>query len=137
MADERRRSRETPDDEVPDRAGRGLDDMEVRQGGHSLKDREAAQVRNAQRGGTGSPVERGSPEPNETLRTVWSEPGGEAYTARNALVGAGGKADDPSDGTAAESPDTARHLSDATLKPDDKDATAEAIERMRSGGRRP
>jgi hypothetical protein len=137
MADERRNPRETPDDEVPDRAGRGLDDMEVRQGGHSLKDRETSQVRDAQRGGTGAPVERGAPEPNETLRTVWSEPGGEASNYRNAMIGAGGKADDHSDETAAESPDTDRHLSDATLGPEDKDATAEAIERMRSGGGRP
>jgi hypothetical protein len=128
--------RRTRDDDAPDRAGRGLDDMEVRQGGHSLNDREAAQVRNAQRGGTGSPVERGGPEPNETLRTVWSEPGGEAYNYRNALIGAGGKADDHSDETAVESPDATRHLSDATLKPDDKDATAEAIARMHSGGGR-
>jgi hypothetical protein len=67
---------------------------------------------------------------------VWSEPGGEAYDYRNALIGAGGKADDHSDETAAESPRTARHLSDATLGPDDKDATGQAIRRMgRSGGR--
>jgi hypothetical protein len=136
MADERRNPRETPDDEVPDRAGRGLDDMEVREGRSSLKGREAAQVRNAQRGGTGSPVERDAPEPNETLGTVWSEPGGEAYNYRNALIGAGGKADGHSDETAAESPETARHLSDASLGPNDKDATAEAIDRMRSGGGR-
>ena len=137
MADEGRNPPETPDDEVPDRAGRGLDDMEVRQGGQSLQDREAAQVRNAQRGGTGSPVERGALEPNETLRTVWSEPGGEAYNYRDALVGAGGTADDHADETAAESPDTPPHPSAATLGPNDTDATAEAIQRMRSGGGRP
>jgi hypothetical protein len=129
--------RRTRSGDAPDRAGRGLDDMEVRQGGHSLKDREASQVRNAQRGGTGTPVERSGPEPNETLRTVWSEPGGEAYNYRNATIGAGGKADGHSDETAAETPDTTRRLSDATLGPDDKDATAEAIARMRSGGGRP
>ena len=136
MADQKRNARKTPDDQVPDRAGRGLDDMEVRQGRPSLKGREAAQVRNEQRGGTGFPVERDGPEPNETLRTVWSEPGGEAYNYRNALIGAGGKADGHSDETAAESPETARHLSDATLDPSDKDATAEAIARLRSGGGR-
>lgn len=41
----------------------------------------------------------------------------------------GGKADDHSDLTAAETPETTKHLSDASLGPDDKDATAEAIER--------
>ena len=47
----------------------------------------------------------------------------------NATMGAGGKADDHSDLTAAETPETTKHLSDASLGPDDKDATAEAIER--------
>ena len=132
MTDDKRRG-----GDAPDRAGRGLDPMEVREGRPSLKDRAADQVRNEQRGGAGSPVERDGPEPNETLRTVWSEPGGEAYNYRNALGGAGGKADDHSDETAAESPETTRRLSDATLKPGDTDATAEAIARMRSGGGRP
>jgi hypothetical protein len=108
-------------------------DLETRQGGHSLKDREASQIRNEQRGAQGRPAERPeSPEPNETLREVWSKPGGEAYNYRNSLVGAGGKADNHSDLTAAESPETDRHLRDASLSPQDKDATAEAIARMGS-----
>ena len=45
------------------------------------------------------------------------------------MVGAGGKADNHSDLTAAETPETTRHLSDATLTPKDRDATAEAIAR--------
>ena len=56
---------------------------------------------------------------------VWDEPGGEAHAFRNATIGAGGKADDHSDLTAAETPETTKHLSDASLSPDDKDATAE------------
>jgi hypothetical protein len=35
------------------------------------------------------------------------------------MVGAGGKADDHSDLTAAETPETTKHLSDATLSRDD------------------
>jgi hypothetical protein len=108
-------------------------DLEIRQGGHSLKEREAAQIRNEQRGGQGRPAERpDGPEPNETLRQVWSEPGGEALNYRNSLVGAGGKTDNHSDLTAAESPETDRHLGDASLSPQDKDATAAAIARLSS-----
>ncbi len=134
MAEQDRRA-----DAAPDRAGRGEDDMEIRQPGHSLKDREAAQIRNEQRGGTGLAPERpDGPEPNETLRQVWSDPGGEANNYRNALVGAGTKADNHSDLTAAEAPEAHKHLSDATLSPGDKDATAEAIARMAEGaGREP
>lgn len=99
---------------------------------HSLKDRTADQIRNEQRGGNDSPVDPnrdGGPEANATMRRVWDEPGGEAHAFRNAQKGAGGRADDHSDLTAAETPETTKHLSDASLSPDDKDATAEAIER--------
>jgi hypothetical protein len=99
---------------------------------HSLKDRTADQIRNEQRGGAASPAdpERDpGPEANATMREVWSEPGGEAHNFRNAMVGAGGKADDHSELTAAETPEATRRLSDATLTAKDKDATAEAIER--------
>jgi hypothetical protein len=99
---------------------------------HSLKNQTADQIRNEQRGGNATPVnpeQDNGPEANDTMRQVWDDPGGEAYNLRNALVGAGGKADDHSDLTAAETPETTKHLSDATLTPKDKDATAEAIER--------
>jgi hypothetical protein len=63
------------------------------------------------------------------MRQVWSEPGGEAHNYRNAMVGAGTKADGHGDLTAAETPEATRRLGDASLSPEDKDATAEAIER--------
>jgi hypothetical protein len=77
------------------------------------------------------PVEGHAPEPSETLRKVWSEPGGEAHSYRHATKGAGGEADDHSDAVAAETPETHEQLSDPTPGPRDKDATGEAIERMR------
>lgn len=75
--------------------------------------------------------------PRRTPRCAASgtKPGGEAYNYRNTLVGAGGKADNHSDLTAAETPETTRHLSDATLGPDDKDATGEAIDRAAASGK--
>jgi hypothetical protein len=94
--------------------------MDDRHDGRSLKDRDADQIRNEQRGGGGSADPRaGAPEANDTLQKVWSDPGGEAYNYRNAMVGAGGKADDHSDLTAAKTPETTKHLSDATLSRDD------------------
>jgi hypothetical protein len=110
--------------------------MAERDAPHSLKDQSADQIRNEQRGGADSPVDpnrEAGPEGNATMRRVWDEPGGEALALRNAMKGAGGKADDHSDLTAAETPDTTKHLSDASLSPDDKDATAEAIARMTVG----
>lgn len=105
---------------------------EDRHAPRSLRDRNADQIRNEQRGGGGSPVDpesQESPEANATLRRVWSEPGGEAHAYRNATIAAGTKADGHEDLTAAETPEATRHLSDATLGPDDRDATAEAIAR--------
>jgi hypothetical protein len=99
----------------------------------SLHEQEADQVRNLQRGGQGAIDERREPEANDTMAKVWSDPGGEANNFRNAMVGAGTKADDHSDLTAAQAPEAHKHLSDATLSPEDKDATAEAIARMTSG----
>jgi len=99
---------------------------------HSLKDQSADQIRNEQRGGANAPVDPNrddGPEANATMRQVWSEPGGEAHAFRNAMVGAGTKADDHGELTAAETPETTRHLSDASLGPNDRDATAEAIQR--------
>jgi hypothetical protein len=99
---------------------------------HSLRDRSADQIRNEQHGGDGTPVapERdGGIEGNASLRRVWSQPGGEANNYRNATVAAGTKSDGHGELTAAETPETTRHLSDATLSSSDKDATAEAIER--------
>jgi hypothetical protein len=94
--------------------------MDDRQNRPSLKDRDAAQIRNEQRGGAAIPDDRsGKPEANDTLEKVWSDPGGESYNYRNAMVGAGGKADDHSDLTAAETPETTEHLSDASLSPED------------------
>ena len=103
----------------------------------SLADRTADQIGNERRSGDAAPLdpERDpGPEGNVTLRRVWDDPGGEAYNYRNSLVGAGGKSDNHSDLTAAETPETTRHLSDASLGPDDKDATAEAIARASRGG---
>jgi hypothetical protein len=105
---------------------------EQRRAPHSLKDQSADQIRNEQRGGASSPADPQrdpGPEGNASLREIWDQPGGEANNYRNAMVGAGGKSDNHSDLTAAETPETTKHLSDATLTPADKDATAEAIER--------
>jgi hypothetical protein len=102
---------------------------------HSLKDQDADQIRNEQRGGIDSPVDPnrdGGVEGNATLRRVWSQPGGEAYAYRQGQAGQTSQAgmDGHDELTAAETPEATKHLSDATLSPDDKDATAEAIERM-------
>ncbi len=105
---------------------------EDRQAPHSLRDQSADQIRNEQRGGATNPADPDrseGPEANATMRQVWSEPGGEAHNLRNAMIGAGTKADDHGELTAAETPEATKHLSDATLGPDDKDATAEAIAR--------
>jgi hypothetical protein len=101
---------------------------------HSLKERSADQVRNEQRGGANSPIDPerpGGPEGNATLRRVWSEPGGEANNYRQAKTGqtSNARSDGHDELTAAETPETTEHLSDATLKPEDKDATSEAISR--------
>lgn len=108
--------------------------MAERKAPHSLKDQSADQIRNERRGGVDRPVDPnrdGGPEGNATMRRVWSEPGGEAYNFRQGQIGQTSKAGD--DGhdeiTAAETPETTKHLSDASLSPKDKDATAEAIER--------
>ncbi|HEV2559573.1 MAG TPA: hypothetical protein VGU45_13165 [Microvirga sp.] len=101
---------------------------------HSLREQSADQIRNEQRGGTGSPIDPnrdGGPEGNATLRRVWSEPGGEAHNYRQARTGQTTNAgmDGHDELTAAETPETTKHLSDATLGPNDRDATAEAIAR--------
>ena len=109
---------------------------EDRHAPHSLRDQSADQIRNQQRGGDASPADPerdGGPEGNATLRRLWSEPGGEAHALRNATIAAGTKADGHEDLTAAETPEATRHLSDASLGPDDRDATADAIARMASG----
>jgi hypothetical protein len=98
----------------------------------SLHDQDASQIRNRQRGGLDvAETASDAPESNATLDKVWRDPGGEAYNYRNALVGAGGKADNHTDEVEAETPaGTVKHLSDASLSPQDKDATADAISRM-------
>ncbi|MBB3020128.1 hypothetical protein FHR70_003209 [Microvirga lupini] len=108
--------------------------MADRKAPHSLKDQDADQIRNEQRGGRDSPVDPnrdGGIEGNATLRRVWSQPGGEAEAYRQGQAGQTSKAghDGHDELTAAETPEATKHLSDATLSPDDKDATAEAIER--------
>ena len=108
--------------------------MAERKAPHSLKDQTADQIRNEQRGGTDSPVDPsqdGGPEGNATMRRVWSEPGGEAQAYRQARTGQTTNAgfDGHDEITAAETPETTRHLSDASLGPEDQDATAEAIAR--------
>ena len=109
---------------------------EDRHAPHSLRDQSADQIRNQQRGGDASPADPerdGGPEGNATLRRLWSEPGGEAHALRNATIAAGTKADGHEDLTAAETPGATQHLSDASLGPGDRDATAEAIARLASG----
>jgi hypothetical protein len=106
---------------------------------HSLKEQTADQIRNEQRGGANTPIEPdadGGIEGNATMRKVWSEPGGEAYNYRQARTGQTSRAgfDGHDELTAAETPETTKHLSDATLSPDDRDATAEAIARASQGG---
>jgi hypothetical protein len=71
----------------------------------------------------------GGPEGNATLREVWDEPGGEAYAYRQSMGGAGNRDEGHDALTAAETPETTKHLSDATLTPQDRDATREAIDR--------
>ncbi|WP_414472360.1 hypothetical protein [Microvirga sp. M2] len=108
--------------------------MAERKAPHSLKDQDADQIRNEQRGGDDSPIDPnrdGGPEGNATMRRAWSEPGGESYNYRQGQTGQPSQAgmDGHDELTAAETPEATKHLSDATLSPDDKDATAEAIER--------
>jgi len=105
--------------------------MAERKAPHSLKDQSADQIRNEQHGGIDSPIDPnrdGGPEGNATMRRVWSEPGGEAYNFRQGQTGKAGE-EGHDEITAAETPETTKHLSDASLSPEDKDATAEAIER--------
>lgn len=102
---------------------------------HSLQEQTADEIRNEQRGGIDGPTDPnrdGGVEGNATMRRVWSQPGGEAYNYRQSQTGQTSQAgmDGHDELTAAETPEATRHLSDATLSPDDKDATAEAIERM-------
>ncbi|AWM85577.1 hypothetical protein [Microvirga sp. 17 mud 1-3] len=103
--------------------------MADRQGPHSLKDRTADQIRNEQRSGGVADTANKGPEANETMRKVWDEPGGEAYAYRQSMGGAGNRDEGHAELTAAETPETTKHLSDASLSPKDKDATADAIER--------
>jgi hypothetical protein len=105
---------------------------EDRHAPHSLKDQSADQIRNEQRGGANGPIDPKrdpDPEGNAELRQIWDQPGGEANNYRSAMIGAGGKSENHSDLTAAETPEATKHLSDAALSPTDKDATAEAIAR--------
>lgn len=108
--------------------------MADRKAPHSLQEQTADQIRNQQRGGDNAPLDPNrdpGPEGNATLRRVWSEPGGEAYNDRQGLTGQTSKAgaDGHDEITAAETPEATKRLSDASLSPQDKDATAEAIER--------
>lgn len=86
---------------------------------YSLRDRDASEIRNEQRSGKpGAADPQANPsEANATMRQVWSEPGGEANNYRNATIAAGTKSDGHSDLVAAETPETHRHLSDASLSP--------------------
>ena len=106
--------------------------MAERKAPHSLKDQPADQIRNEQRGGIDSSVDpnrEGGIEGNATMREVWDEPGGEAYAYRQSMGGAGNRDEGHDEITADETPEATKHLSDASLSPKDKDATAEAIER--------
>ncbi|WP_210496127.1 hypothetical protein [Microvirga antarctica] len=64
-------------------------------------------------------------EANATMREVWDEPGGEAYAFRQAIQG-NNRDEDHSALTAAETPETTRHLSDASLTPEEKQAMVDA-----------
>ena len=75
-------------------------------------------------------------EGNATLREVWDEPGGEAYAYRQAVQGGGNKDEDHSALTAAETPETTRHLSDARLTPTEKQALIDAATHPK-GARKP
>ena len=106
--------------------------MAERNAPHSLNRESADQIRNQQRGGDANPPDAGrdgGPEGNATLRGLWDEPGGDAYAYRQAMTNERKPGRRSSELTAAETPETTRHLSDASLSPDDKDATAEAIDR--------
>ncbi|QRM29454.1 hypothetical protein [Microvirga sp. VF16] len=106
--------------------------MAERKAPHSLQKQTADQIRNQQRGGDVANSSNAGPEANDTMRKVWDEPGGEAYAYRQSMGGAGNRDEDHSDLTAAETPEATKHLSDASLSPKDKDATAEAVERMKT-----
>jgi hypothetical protein len=81
-----------------------------------LNRQSADQIRNEQRGGAGAvPRADDGPEANATMRKAWSEPGGEAYSFRNAVAGSRTQDEDHGELTAAETPDTTRHLGDASL----------------------
>ena len=91
---------------------------------HSLKERTADQIRNEQRGGAASPVDPNrdaGPEGNATLRKAWNEPGGEAEAYRQSTNGPGNRDEGHEDLTAAETPETTRHLSDASQSSRDKE----------------
>lgn len=103
----------------------------------SLRDMDASDIRNRQRSSENTHADgvNEGPEANATQRRIWSDPGGEAYNLRNAMVGAGGKADDHGDLTAAETPETTRHLSDASLTP--KEGPHDATETLGQPDRGP
>jgi hypothetical protein len=76
-----------------------------------------------------SEVDRDEAEGNPTLRRVWDEPGGEAYAYRQATQGPGNRDEGHDELTALETPETTRHLSDATLTEEDIRAANEGIAR--------
>jgi len=98
--------------------------MADRNAPHSLKDRSADQIRNEQRGGAASPADPNrdpGPEGNATQRRAWDEPGGEAEAYRQSTNGPGNRDEGHDELTAAETPETTKHLSDASLSPKAKD----------------
>jgi hypothetical protein len=97
----------------------------------NLKDRPVDQRRNAARGGAASsPMDDGAAtEGNATMRRVWSEPGGEAHSYRNAIAGAGDRDENHGELTAEETSEATRRLGDAKLPRQDRNAAGEAIER--------
>ena len=102
--------------------------MAERNAPHSLKHQSADQIRNQQRGGNVSPPDPnrdGGPEGNATMRKAWDEPGGEADAYRQSQGGAGNRDEGHDDLTAAQTPETTKHLSDASLSPDDKPSKKE------------
>ena len=67
-----------------------------------------------------APAREGA-EANAIMRRVWDEPCGEAYAFRQAISGSN-RDEDHSELTAAETPETTRHLSDASLSAKDLEA---------------
>jgi hypothetical protein len=106
----------------------------------SLRDFDAYADRNGQNMGQDSPLDVARPAKLQNLLN--EDPGWQAETARIAsglsrIDSIEGGSIETSEATAAETPaETIRHISEPTLSPQDRDATAEAIARMAESRRK-